>query len=181
MRAASALRLVLLAAAAGGLGGCLGSALGVVTAPVSTAAGAASGVGSKVINAGGGPISDLDRIIARNPEAANAEELRQLRESLANQGMGGPSGPPAAAPVDEFDRHARQPRRRTADRIELKPRAATGTREGPTQREEPTPFANARTSSIDPEVRRWYDVQIAPVRLGPAFDGRRGGREPDRR
>ncbi len=180
MRAGPASGFVLLALATAGLGGCLGSAVGVLTTPASVAARTAGGVGTRVLNAGGGPVSDLDRILAAHPEAANSGELHALRDSLLDQGMTehGQAAPPAA-PRDEFDRHARH-RRAPRDQIRLERPAATGTRQTPPQREEPTPFANARTSSIPPDVRRWYNIPFTPVRITPMDDGRRARRDPDR-
>ena len=53
---------------------------------------------------------------------------------------------------------------------------ATGAIHGPLQRVEPKPFTTARTSSIRPEVRRWYDLPTRPVRLH-SDTSRRGTRD----
>lgn len=180
MPAGTALRLVLLGAAAACLGGCLGSAVGVVTAPAAIVASTASGFGNRALGVSG-PISDIDRIIAAHPDSANSAELRALRDRLIEQGItehGGP--PPAPTAADEFDRHARQPRRLRPDRVRLELPAATGTRSGPPQRVEPRPFANARTSGLPPEVRRWYTFPVAPMRITPFGQDRTASRDPER-
>lgn len=180
MRPVQILASVGLAAALLGLGGCLGSAIGVLAAPQSVAAGAVGGLGTRLLNAGGGPVSDLDRILAAHPEAANTGELSALRNSLLDQGIP-VEGTSASdtAPADEFDRHAQNPRRLRADRVALEPQVATGTRRGPAQRVESKPFANARTSRIPASVRRWYDIPITPVRLTPmGNEGRSVSRRP---
>ena len=148
----------------------------MVTAPVDVAAGAVTGAGSQVLGAGGGPVSDIDRILAKHPDAANSDELSALRQSLMEQGIADPgSAAPGKAP-NEFDRHAKRSRRLRADRPTLDRPHATGTQHGPPQRVEPKPFATARTSSIKPEVRRWYDTAVKPVRIAPKDSDRRADR-----
>ena len=172
---------VLIAAAALGLGGCLGSAVGVLTAPVSMASGAVGNVGTQALNAGGGPVSDIDRILTAHPDAANSGELSALRSSLLEQGLADPGAPAAAVThADEFDRHARRSKRLRSDRPALDPPLVTGAVQGPLQREESKPFATARTSSLAPQVRRWYDIPITPIRITQLNDGRRASRDAER-
>jgi hypothetical protein len=162
--------LLVALAVAGALGGCLGSMVGAVAAPELMAASAVSGAGSRTLGLGAAdPVSDLDRIIATHPDAGNRDELSALRDDLLQQGHGGGGSGAASgsAEIDEFDRHAPPGRRRRGDRPRLAQPIATGERTGADQREEPVPFATARTSALPPNVRRWYDIPITPIRIGP--------------
>jgi hypothetical protein len=58
--------------------------------------------------------SDIDRILAENPDAANAGELRRLREEMANDPK--QQGRKAAKMQDPYDRRA-QIMRPSADRL----------------------------------------------------------------
>ena len=170
---------LLLIVATLGLSGCLGSAFGVLTSPATVAAGAASGVGNRAFAGSINPISDIDRILAANPEAANRGELGALRDSLAADG-GSTARAPTPTTAKEFDRHAQIPKPLRGDQVALETTAATGTTHGPAQRMEAKPFASARTSSLTPDVRRWYDIPITPVRLDQPTDSRRISREGER-
>ena len=86
--------------------GCANGILGVLLAPDEVAGGAANAVassGAQALTAGSlseltdtaQTLSDLDRIIKENPQ--NADQLTDLRNSLAAQDPGAQTAPPVAA------------------------------------------------------------------------------------
>lgn len=165
-------RWALLVAAVLALTGCLQSTVGVLAAPQAVAGMQAArlvGQAGEAVDAASA-VSDLDRILARHPEADNADELRGLRDQLAKQGTT-QTGRPAPTEPGEFDRRARHPLP-TRDRPRLRTPKPTGEDEAvAAQRAEPRMFTTARTSSLRPEERRWYGMQVTPVRLSPTFAG----------
>jgi hypothetical protein len=113
-------------AAAVSLSGCTNAILGTLLAPEAVVGGAASGLaetGARSLAGAsleelsdlGSTVAELDRILQEHPDAANADRLRELRDSLANK-AGADSGPDQRRPAKEPPR----PRRPTDTKLPVR-------------------------------------------------------------
>lgn len=167
---------ILLASSLVVLNGCLDSVLGVMLAPEAVLGGLADGVtrsGSEIISQVGEDlssaaqtISELDRIIADNPDAQNVDRLTALREQLKNsplsdttvpQAQTGPVAPQARRSMDNpLIPH------RAVDQIVVLP---PGELPSPKRNAPSRPETIGIVSDFRSPTKKEYTLDIKPVRL----------------
>lgn len=155
--------------------GCTNSILGVLLAPESVVGGAASGLadaGAQTLSGAsldqlsdlGTTITELDRIIAENPDAVNADSLRKLRDQLKD-GKSVDSGPDQRQALKEPPK----PRRpfdtkmplRKGDQLKVRPPGeSVALRRAPAR---PTTLPDGGTLRPDPTPV--HSMSLNPVRL----------------
>jgi hypothetical protein len=158
------------------LSGCLDSVLGVMLAPESVIGGLADGVtrsGAELLGQAGEDlssaaqtVSELDQLIANNPDAQNVERLRALRDQLKTQPVSDTTAPQApAGPPVVTARHAMDdpllPRRAADQLVVVPPREHPET----TRNASPRPDAIGVVSDFREETSRSYTLDMKPVRL----------------
>jgi hypothetical protein len=155
--------------------GCTNSILGVLLAPESVVGGAASGLaeaGAQTLSGAslqdlsdlGSTITELDRIIAENPDAVNNESLRLLREQL-KQGKSADSGPDQRVALKEPPK----PRRptdtampvRKGDHLRIDPPGDSVALRRPPARPQTLPDG----STLRPDPTPVHTMSLQPVRL----------------
>ncbi|MBA3699058.1 MAG: hypothetical protein H0W78_09405 [Planctomycetes bacterium] len=156
--------------------GCTNSILGVLLAPEGVIAGTASGLaeaGAQTLSGAslddlsdlGNTVTELDRIIAENPDAVNADQLRGMRDHLKKNATAADSGPDQRRPL----REAPAPRRpsdaklpvRKSDNLTIQPPG-----EGMViRRAYPRPDTLPDGSSLRPDPTPVHTMSLRPVRL----------------
>jgi hypothetical protein len=154
--------------------GCLQTLATAMLAPEALAVGgAAGGIQALTSTVSGEDITslsdtaatarDLDRILARNPDAVNRPELEGLREQLAQEGMDSAAKRNVVAPVrgTDGDRLAPPEAEGASDHLVLAPRRRHG--RGPADGPEPL----LESTGLESWRPIQYPVSFAPVRVRP--------------
>lgn len=155
--------------------GCTNAILGVLLAPESVVGSAATGLaeaGAKTLSGAsleelsdlGGTVAELDRIIAENPDAVNAEQLRVLRDQL-KQGTPADSGPDQRQALKEPPK----PRRpsdtklpvRRGDVFKIQPPGESLAK----RRAPPRPDTLPDGGTLRPDPTPVHTMSLQPVRL----------------
>lgn len=178
--------------------GCLGSLIGALAAPQSVISGAATSLVNQGVSAFDGAtqaastVSDIDRIISDNPEGVNNTELAALRDELGKRAIPDrPANRGIAPPADEFDRRLPPPSQgdgsyrvapgqrfrqigyeRRGNQLVVQ-REVVDDLAADVGRQEASPFATARTSSIPPSREGIYQYSWNPD--PKPLDEHRGG------
>lgn len=170
------LNVIMLGSALTLTSGCTNSILGVLLAPEGVIAGGASSLaeaGAQTLSGAsledlsdlGNTITELDRIIAENPDAVNADQLRGLRDHLKKNATAADSGPDQRVPLKEPP----APRRptdaklpvRKSDHLTILPPG-----EGKiVRRAYPRPDTLPDGSALRPDPTPVHTMSLRPVRL----------------
>jgi hypothetical protein len=176
--------MIIAAAALLALPGCIGEVIGIIAAPEAVAVQAAGSAATSAVNSAitdANAVSDVDRILSEHPDAANAAELRSLRDQLA-------ADQPASMARRENGRHFAVDERHDFDRrwkpaatqpVQFQPHSGDISLQGktpghqlvreplkplgaehPDRREQPKPYHLARDSSLDEWKPRFYGLSI---------------------
>jgi hypothetical protein len=154
--------------------GCVQSVLGVLLAPeavVGAAAGGAANAGAETLSGlsldqvsqSDATVMEIDRILKENPNAANADRLRELRENMKgtpkstgpDQRIATPEPPPPRRPMNK-----NMPVRK-GDLLSV----SLPSQHIPERRPPMRPLAQPSSTTIIPEVKPVHTMSLYPVRV----------------